>query len=138
MRFLLDTAVLVYAVGDAEHPLAAPASAVIARAAANPGLMTTTPEVIQGFLHVRSRRRTRIDAVNFARAFAEVLAPLVEVNADDVHLGMELYLEHSKLGAFDAMLAGVAANRSDVELVSPDRAFQDVDGLVVRDLASFE
>ena len=57
---LLDTSVLVYAVG-AEHPLREPCRAVIAAVGDGTIAATTTVEVLQEFAHVPARRRGRDD-----------------------------------------------------------------------------
>ncbi len=57
---LLDTSVLVYAVGG-EHPLREPCRRVVNEIGAGRLAATTTVEVIQEFAHVRARRRGRTD-----------------------------------------------------------------------------
>ena len=65
---LLDTTVLSYAVG-ADHPLREPCRRLL-RAHGNGHIeATTTIEVIQEFVHVRARRRSRPDAVALARHY---------------------------------------------------------------------
>ena len=61
---LLDTTVLVYAVGDA-HPLRQPCRQLVEAVRDAHLRATTTTEVIQEFAHVRSRRRPRHDAAAF-------------------------------------------------------------------------
>ena len=119
---LLDTSVLVYAVG-AEHPLREPCRALVA--AIGDGLVaaTTTVEVVQEFAHVRARRRGRDDAAALAERFADLLSPLVAVDRDD-------------LGAFDAVLAAVVRHRGHLTaVVSANRAFRGIPGLVHLDPA---
>ena len=77
---VLDTTVLVYAKGD-DHPLRSPARELIEAIADQRIEATTTPEVIQEFVHVRARRRGREDAANLGRDFAELLSPLARVKA---------------------------------------------------------
>ena len=93
------------------------------------GRSTTTVEVIQEFLHVRARRRDRLPAVADARAYAQLLAPLL--TADDAALrnGLILYGSTSRLGAFDAVLAAAAVAAGAEALVSADSAFGEVPGL---------
>lgn len=131
---LLDTTVLVYAVG-ADHPLQAPARGVIA--AARDGLLraNTTPEVIQEFAHVRARRRDREDAAELAGAYAALLSPLQVVTPSHLSAGLTLWRRHERLGAFDSILAALAL-AMDVGLVSADRAFADVPGLRWHDLSN--
>lgn len=130
---LLDTTVLVYAVGD-DHPLRAPARALVRGVAEGSLEATTTPEVIQEFAHVRSRRRTRADAVALAEDYANLLSPLAVVTAHHLATGLGLWQHHPGLGAFDGVLAAVAMDRGAV-LVSADSAFGSIERLAWTDLA---
>lgn len=124
---LLDTTVLVYAVGQ-EHPLATPARAVMERIRSGHLRAHTTPEVIQEFAHVRARRRSREDATQLARAFATLLSPLHATEQHHLEAGLDLWSRVPGIGSFDAVLAAVAI-ALDAELVSADRAFAEVPGL---------
>ena len=131
---LLDTTVLVYAVGG-DHPLAAPARDIIEKVRDGHERAHTTPEVIQEFAHVRARRRSREDACALSTAYAAVLAPLQVVTGQHLAAGLQLWAKHPQLASFDAVLAAVAISL-DAELVSADRAFGEVADLRWRDLAA--
>ena len=122
---VLDTTVLVYAVGG-EHPLAEPARRLISSVEGRRIRATTTPEVVQEFVHVRARRRPRADAADLGRAFATLLSPLISPDEDDLRLGLELFRASGSLGAFDGVLAATAVRRGAEGLVSADAAFGDV------------
>jgi predicted nucleic acid-binding protein len=122
---VVDTTVLVYAVGT-DHPLRAPCRRLVeAVAAGRPA--TTTVEVLQEFTHVRARRRGRDDAVRLARDYLELLAPLLIVGDDDLKAGLRLYARTQRLGAFDAVLAAAASRANADAVVSADVAFADAD-----------
>jgi predicted nucleic acid-binding protein len=121
----LDTTVLVYAVGGG-HPLAEPARRLVSSVEAGRLRATTTPEVIQEFVHVRARRRPRADAADLGRAFATLLSPLISPDEDDLRLGLELFRASESLGAFDGVLAATALRRAADGLVSADAAFGGV------------
>lgn len=126
---VLDTTVLVYAVG-VDHPLRQPCQAIVAAVGQGRVAATTTAEVIQEFVHVRARRRNRIDATNFGLDFATLLAPLVRPTDSDVRRGLELFRHHDHLDAFDAVLTATVLNDSRLTgLVSADRAFASIPGL---------
>lgn len=125
---VLDTTVLVYAVG-AEHPLRTPCRRVLAQVGDGALAAVTTVEVIQELVHVRARRRDRADAVALGRAYAILLSPLLRPDAADLEAGLALMAHHDDLGPFDAVLAATA-RRAGAALVSADRAFAGVDGLV--------
>lgn len=125
---VLDTTVLVYAKGQ-EHPLREPCRSLIKAIAAGTVDATTTPEVIQEFVHVRARRRSRRDAAVLGRSFAELLSPLLVVGEDELAAGLNLFERHSSLGSFDAVLVAAAATSGAEALVSADSTFARVPGL---------
>ncbi len=123
---ILDTSVLVYSVGE-DHRLREPCRALLS--AISTGLdATTTPEVVQEFLHVRSRRRSRSDATTLAEHFVMLLTPLIVIDERALAEGIETFQANDRLGAFDAVLASVA-RRAGASLASADRAFGAVSGL---------
>jgi predicted nucleic acid-binding protein len=131
---LLDTTILVYAVG-AGHALQKPCSALLELVAEGSVRATTTSEVIQEFTHIRALRRSRNDAATLGRNYAIGLAPLVQPELDDLLDGLELFRRVTSLGSFDAVLA-VSAQRRGWLLASADRAFARVGGLTHLDPAS--
>ena len=134
---VLDTTVLVYAVGD-DHALRDPARTLLAAVADGSLRATTTPEAIQEFAHVRSRRRDRADASALARSYADLLSPLLEVGEADLREGLRLFERNAALGAFDAVLAAVAKRAGATALVSADRSFAKVRGLAFADLRGLD
>jgi predicted nucleic acid-binding protein len=136
-RFLYDTSVFLYAIGSA-HPYREPCREVLAgvedlgiQGEASAGLVQ---EVVQ---HRFRRTRDRQRAVREARDVAR-LCLLHEVRADDVLRGLDLYARNERLDARDAVFAAVALNRGITAILSPDRAFDDVAGLVRVDPADRE
>jgi uncharacterized protein len=125
---VLDTTVLVYAKG-ADHPLRAPCRRLIDAIARGEIEATSTVEVIQEFVHVRSQRRERTDAVVLGGDYADLLAPLVTVEEERLRRGLALFEHNDRLGAFDAVLAATAIDLDASALVSADGAFADVHGL---------
>jgi predicted nucleic acid-binding protein len=134
---VLDTTVLVYAVGD-DHALRDPARALLSAAADGALRATTTPEVIQEFAHVRARRRDRAEAAALAESYADLLSPLLEVGEADLREGLRVFERAEALGAFDAVLAAVALRVGATALVSADRSFATVRRLAVLDLGDLE
>jgi uncharacterized protein len=117
---LLDTTVLVYAVGS-DHPLREPAAALVDAIGRGEVRSTTTVEVIQEFTHVRARRRGREEAAALADEFVTLLSPLTTVTASDLTGGLRRFRTATSLGCFDAVLAA-AARRTGSVLVTTDRA----------------
>jgi predicted nucleic acid-binding protein len=124
---LLDITVLSYAVG-VEHPLREPCRRLLRAHGDGRIEAATTIEVVQEFMHVRARRRSRTDAAALARHYMAALSLLV-TRAEDLDLGVTLFERQTALGAFDAVLAAVALNQRVEALVSADRAFRAVPDL---------
>lgn len=124
---VLDTNILSYALGD-DHPLRDHCRRLLQAHRDGRVEATTTVEVLQEFTHVRARRRSRADAARSARAYAAAFT-LLHTAPEDLELGLQLFEQHRRLGAFDAVLAAVALNHRAEALVSADRAFGEVVGL---------
>ncbi|HEY5788016.1 MAG TPA: type II toxin-antitoxin system VapC family toxin [Microlunatus sp.] len=119
---VVDTTVLVYAVGD-RHDLRQPCQQLFAAIERGDIAATTTAEVIQEFAHVRAKRRSRSDAVHLAKAYATVFAPLMVVEAVDLEIGLGIFERHTEFGSFDAVLAATAESIGATALVSADSGF---------------
>lgn len=122
---ILDTTVLVYSVG-VEHTFREPCRRLVAAIAGREIEATTTPEVIQEFCHVWSRRRPRCDAVERAGLFVDLLAPLLVVDQAVLGRGLQVFESTPALGGFDSILAGSALAAGAHALVSADRVFGTV------------
>lgn len=123
---VFDTTVLVYAVG-ADHPLREPCREVLRHAARLAA--TTTPEVIQEFTHVYSRRRSRAEAASLARDYVRLLGPLLVLEEQTLLDGLTIFVSAPGLGAFDALLAAATLDAGASALVSGDQSFARVPGL---------
>ncbi len=132
---VLDTTILAYALGS-DHPLQAPCRRLIEAVTEGRLEASTTPEVVQEFVHVRTRRRGREDASRQGRDYASLLAPLLLVDEAALLLGLRLFEEHQELGAFDAVLAATAIAQGADALISADRAFARIRGLTYIDPAT--
>ncbi|MGC1908700.1 MAG: type II toxin-antitoxin system VapC family toxin [Candidatus Dormiibacterota bacterium] len=124
---LLDTTILVYALGD-EHRLRDPSRGLLELIRDGTVRASTTVEVIQEFCHVRSRRRERGEAAARALEYAKGLAPLISAEEPELVSGLELFAASTSLSPFDAVLAATALHRGWA-LASADRALAKVLGL---------
>jgi predicted nucleic acid-binding protein len=125
---VLDTTVLVYAVGEL-HEFREPCQSLVVAIERGDIAATTTVEVIQEFAHVRARRRSREDAARTAEAYISLLSPLLVVEESDLRNGLALFQRHPEMGAFDAVLAAAALSIEASALVSVDPGFADVKNL---------
>jgi predicted nucleic acid-binding protein len=133
---LLDISILVYAVGDG-HALCRPCRSLVELVRDGDLRATTTPEVIEEFAQVRTRRSPRPTAAELAKDYTTGLAPLARPDDEDLLEGLELFAEERSLSPFDAVLAA-AARRRDWSLASADRSFAKVPGLKYLDPATAE
>ena len=124
---IVDTTVLVYAAGR-EHVFRDPCFRLMSAAAAGALEVRTTVEVIQEFIHVRSRSRGREDALVRGRAYLTLLGPLLPSEETHLRDGLAIFGASYRLGSFDAVLAAVALAHGAV-LVSADHAFAGVPSL---------
>lgn len=119
-----------------EHPLRNSCRAILKAA----GILgaTTTVEVIQEFVHVRARRRSRDDACQLGAAYVELLSPLLICGRAELEEGLRLYRASERLGACDAVLAATARQAGAGSIVSADSAFAGIDGLTYVDPGNAE
>lgn len=110
----------------AEHPLRVPCRRLVDAVARGTVRATTTVEVVQEFVHVRSRRRPRAEAADLGAAYADLLDPLLGVTAGDLRTGLRLFRDHPRLSGFDAVLAAAALSAGAAALVSAEAAFAAV------------
>jgi predicted nucleic acid-binding protein len=128
-RALLDTAVFVYAVGS-DHPYREPCRRLLDPDAAVGLSAEASVQAIQELLHQRARRTgDRTEAVQTAEAMAS-LCQLHDLTTDDLRLGLRLFRSAPRLHGRDALHAATALNRSIGVIISPDRAFDDLPGLI--------
>jgi predicted nucleic acid-binding protein len=132
---VVDTTVLVYAVGG-RHALAKPSQVLLEAIERGAVPATTTPDVIQEFVHVRARRHGRSDAARIGRGYAELLSPLVMAGRSALEQGLSIFERIPKLGAFDAVLAATALEADADGLVSADAAFAEIPRLRFLELGS--
>ncbi len=128
-RVVLDTAIFVYAVGG-EHPCREPCQAIVERAGRGELSCVASADLLQEFVHQRTRRTgDRAEAVRQAQkvpAFCRVL----DLTLADARTALDLFATHERLHARDAVFAAVALERDIGHILSPDRAFDAVPGLV--------
>jgi uncharacterized protein len=136
-RFLFDTSVFVYALGD-EHPYRDPCRAIMN--AGRQGLLAAeaSVELIHEFAHVRLRKGVaRQVAATDARDIAAT-SRLHVVEPRDVKRALDLWCEHERLDMRDAIFAAQALNRDIDAILSPDQGFDGIPGLQRIDPADAE
>ncbi|MGI8622240.1 MAG: type II toxin-antitoxin system VapC family toxin [Solirubrobacteraceae bacterium] len=126
---LFDTAIFVYAAG-AESPHRDPCRALLELAGAGSVSAVVSADLLQEFVHQRARktgdRHLAVAQAHEIPGTCEVL----DLTLQDAERALEVFEAHPELHARDAVFAAVALERDIRHVVSPDRAFDAVPGLV--------
>ena len=113
----------------AEHLYRAACRDIVGLAASGVLLGDASVELVQEFVHVRTRRlRDRRESTEAGREIGR-LCRLHPLELEDLRLGLELFEESTRLELRDALHAATALNRGIGLIVSTDRAFDGVAGL---------
>jgi hypothetical protein len=126
-RFLLDTAVFLYAVGE-DHPYRQPCRRLVDLLAAGTLRGEASVELVQEYVHVRARRTNRGTAAAEGQDVA-ALCLLHGVTRSNLLMALSLFRRIPTLDMRDALHAATALQRGIPTIVSPDRAFDRVEGL---------
>jgi len=126
--------VFLYAVG-AEHHLKAPCSAILRALGAGTLDATTSTEVVQEVLFVICRRGMKDAAVQAATGVLSLFPHVLPVTGQDMLLACDIYGRTDKIPPRDAVHAATMINNGLVAIISADRDFDRIDGLVRMDPA---
>jgi hypothetical protein len=126
---LVDSNVPMYLVGAA-HPHKIDAQRVLERLIADRQRLVTDAEVLQEILH-RYRGIDRLDAVQPAfDALLDVVDAVLPIEHRDAELARDVLLARWTLSARDALHVAVMQRYGIDQIISFDRGFDDVSGLV--------
>ena len=121
----IDTAVLMYASG-AEHPLRAPCRRVMLAIGSGELAAVTSVEVVQELLH----RFIAIRRVEIGRQLAsdamDTFAPVLPISHALMRRVPDLAARYPSLAARDLVHVATCVHEGITEIVSPDRAFDQV------------
>jgi predicted nucleic acid-binding protein len=121
----IDTAVLMYAAG-AEHPLRAPCRRVMLAIGSGTLAAVTSVEVVQELLH----RFIAIRRVEIGRQLAsdamDTFAPVLPISHALMRRVPDLAARYPTLAARDLVHVATCVHEGITEIVSPDRAFDQV------------
>ena len=121
----IDTAVLMYASG-AEHPLRAPCRRVMLAIGSGELAAVTSVEVVQELLH----RFIAIRRVEIGRQLAsdamDTFAPVLPISHALMRRVPDLAARYPTLAARDLVHVATCVHEGITEIVSPDRAFDQV------------
>lgn len=124
-RFLFDTGVFVYALGD-EHHYREPCRAILRDVQSRRLMAEASVELIHEFTYVRLRRvGSRADVAHSARAIVRSMS-LHTVEPSDMERALDLWSAHERLDVRDAIFAAQALNRGIDAILSPDGDFDGI------------
>lgn len=134
-RVLLDSAVVIYAIGR-DHPVRAACRRVIELAASNELDTYVSTEMVQEVVHHRLRKTgNHFLAVADGRDLLEICS-LLPFDRQVLELSLDL-VERTSIRGRDAVHAATAIAYGIDRIVSPDLAFDDVPGVVRVDPGDF-
>lgn len=129
-RAFLDTNVFVYALGRA-HPYRAPCRAIIDHLRSGRLVGETSVQVIAEFTYVRGRRGNGYaEAADRATEIAGMVSSVHPVREPDLRRALQTLRAHPTAEPSDALHAAVAFNRGIETILTADRGFDLIDGLV--------
>ena len=132
----VDANIPMYAAG-APHALKGPCVAILAAIARGGMAAVTDAEVIQELLHRYTALGDRGRSVELARLFARVVPDVLAVGRSEMLSAIALHERHSRLTARDSVHLAVMQRHGIVRLLSADRHFDAVPGIVRIDPAAW-
>jgi hypothetical protein len=127
-RFLLDTAVFLYAQGR-EHPYRNPCRELVRNLQDGSLAGEASVELVQEFGHVLRRRGLDGGTVRHRALAAAALCRLHDFGEPELRLALNLIVAIPALGMRDAVHAATALRHGVGLVVSTDKAFDEIPGL---------
>lgn len=127
MRVLVDSAVVAYALGG-DHPEPEACVQLLVAAGVGDIELHASTDMIQELLFHRMRKANRTVAVRQARDAGE-LCYLHDFDTAVLSRALELVNSHDGIGGRDAVHAATALEHGSSIVVSPDLAFNGIQGI---------
>ncbi len=128
MTVFVDKAVIMYA-GGADHPMRDPSQRLLEAAVAGRIDAVTSAEVIQEIHRRFTAIGVRDRGVAMAEAALEIFDPVLPISNRIMRRMTDLVMAHGSLSARDLVHVATCAEAGIEIVISPDRGFDDVDGL---------
>ncbi len=129
MRVFLDTNVFIYGAG-APSPYKTECVALLQRVAAGELDATTSVEVVQEIHHVFRRRGRLAEGIALGREVLLLFPEILTITREDVVRAGALLTTWPQLSPRDALHAASALNHGIGTMVSVDKDFDQIEGLV--------
>lgn len=136
MTVFIDTAVLMYAAGSS-HALRAPSARILEDVAEGRLDAVISVEVVQEIVHrFMALRRPEI-GIGIAEQALDLFAPVVPVTHALMRRVPDVVRRYPHLAARDALHVATCLHEGITEIVSPDRGFDAVEGLLRIDPSTY-
>jgi predicted nucleic acid-binding protein len=127
--YFIDTNIPMYAAG-ADHPMKAPCVAILEAAARGKLEAATDAEVLQEILHRYTALNQRVRALEICRLFMEVIPNIFPITSGIVASAIEIHRKIPALQARDSVHTAVMFSHNINHIISADRHFDAVSGVV--------
>ena len=125
MSLFVDTAVVMYAAGG-DHPLRAPCGRILDRIGKGDLDAVTSAEVVQEIVHRFVAIRQPAVGAAMARRTMDTFAPVLPITHALMRRVPELAARYPRLQARDLVHVATCIHEGISEIISPDRAFDEV------------
>ena len=126
---LLDANVVIYALG-VPHPYRDLCQRILRALDSDDHDYVMDTEVLQEVLHVFDRRGQRLKGIQKVTDLLIALREVIPVGASEIAITLRMLGEHPRLSPRDAIHAAVVLGHGLEGIVSTDRAFDGITGLV--------
>lgn len=131
---LIDTNIIIYALG-VQHPYKAACAVILNDVAQNLEDYAVDAEALQEVMYVLNRRGRREEAINRTRDLMDVFKLIIPIGTAEIGTATFFLERYPSLSPRDAIHAAVAQLHRLEGIVSTDRAFDGIGGLVRYDPA---
>ena len=126
---LLDTNIVIYAMGKT-HPYKGPCLQVMARASQGTQEYIIDAELLQEILHIFYVRRQVERGIARVNDLLSIFPNVIPIGVQEVRVASRILAHNLRLSSRDAIHAGVVLAHGLEGLVSTDRSFDGITGLV--------
>ncbi len=129
---LLDVNIVIYALGR-DHPYREPCRAIINQLEERPHDYAVDTEMLQEVPYVFSRRRDIKIGVEAVSRLLDLFPDVIPITGAEIGTATRLIGQPPRLSVRDAIQAAVALEHGLEEIVTADKGFEDVPGLMLFD-----
>ena len=129
---LIDANVIIYSMGQ-EHPYKKACEQIIRQVSEGSHDFVMDAETLQEVLHVFDYRRERAIGIETVRRLLTLFPRVIPITSREIELALAIFSRHPGLAPRDAVHAAVVQTQMLEGIITTDRAFREIPGLVVFD-----